>query len=113
MLIKLPDFDDVLVEQLKASTSQSTGSKAVMHAAQNYLPLLNKLELRDREIADLTERLRVASQVIEGARSAAAQLLEKTAQVDMLSAPDVAYKDRGLDLLNQLRRDNGLRQRDR
>ncbi|WP_261982500.1 hypothetical protein [Pseudomonas aeruginosa] len=51
------------------------------------LPLLLKLEHRDRQIAELEERLRVASQVIEGARSAAALLLEKTAQGDLLAAP--------------------------
>ncbi|SUC89437.1 Uncharacterised protein [Pseudomonas aeruginosa] len=74
MLIKLFDFDDDLAERLKSRTGQNTGSKAVLRAAEEYLPLLLKLEHRDRQIAELEERLRVASQVIEGARSAAALL---------------------------------------
>ncbi|MCT7417838.1 hypothetical protein [Pseudomonas aeruginosa] len=64
MLIKLPDFDDDLAERLKSRTGQNTGSKAVLRAAEEYLPLLLKLEHRDRQIAELEERLRVASQVI-------------------------------------------------
>ncbi|MCT7418428.1 hypothetical protein [Pseudomonas aeruginosa] len=75
------------------------------------MPLLLKLEHRDRQIAELEERLRVASQVIEGARSAAL-LLEKTAQGDLLAAP-ASSKPRmtGEEMLNELRRSAGLRQR--
>ncbi|TEN50263.1 hypothetical protein IPC139_28825 [Pseudomonas aeruginosa] len=112
MLIKLPDFDDDLAERLKSRTGQNTGSKAVLRAAEEYLPLLLKLEHRDRQIAELEERLRVASQVIEGARSAAALLLEKTAQGDLLAAP-ASSKPRmtGEEMLNELRRSAGFRQR--
>ncbi|MBF3131512.1 hypothetical protein HLV31_36760, partial [Pseudomonas aeruginosa] len=56
MLIKLPDFDDDLAERLKSRTGQNTGSKAVLRAAEEYLPLLLKLEHRDRQIAELEER---------------------------------------------------------
>ncbi len=112
MLLKLPDFDDDLAERLKSRTCQNTGSKAVLRAAEESLPLLLKLEHRDRQIAELEERLRVASQVIEGARSAAALLLEKTAQGDLLAAP-ASSKPRmtGEEMLNELRRSAGLRQR--
>ncbi len=84
----------------------------MLRAAEEYLPLLLKLEYRDRQIAELEERLRVASQVIEGARSAAALLLEKTAQGDLLAAP-ASSKPRmtGEEMLNELRRSAGLRQR--
>ncbi|MCO3786093.1 hypothetical protein QOU37_17970 [Pseudomonas aeruginosa] len=53
MLIKLSDFDDDLAERLKSRTGQNTGSKAVLRAAEEYLPLLLKLEHRDRQIAEL------------------------------------------------------------
>ncbi|KSI95135.1 hypothetical protein AO998_28580 [Pseudomonas aeruginosa] len=45
MLIKLPDFDDDLAERLKSRTGQNTGSKAVLRAAEEYLPLLLKCGL--------------------------------------------------------------------
>jgi len=83
MLIKLSDFDDDLAERLKSRTGQSTGSKAVLEAANQYLPLLLKLDHRDREIEDLRRRLDRANQVIEDARSAAAQLLDKTGQTSI------------------------------
>ena len=84
MLVKLNDFDDDLAGRLRAKTGESTASKAVLTAANEYLPLLFKLELKEREIQQLREELLVASQVIEGARSAAALLLEKTSQGSLL-----------------------------
>ena len=84
MLIKLADFDDALAEKLKAQTQQTTGSKAVLKAAEDYLPLLWKLSEQEKEIADLRRKLAAAAQVIEGARSAAALLLERTGQGELL-----------------------------
>lgn len=83
MLIKITDFDDALLEQLKQRTFQTTGSKAVLKATQDYLVTLKENEHLMREVADLQRRLALAEQVIEGARSAAALLLEKTGQTAM------------------------------
>jgi len=83
MLIKITDFDDALLEQLKQRTFQTTGSKAVLKATQDYLVTLKENEHLIREVADLQRRLALAEQVIEGARSAATLLLEKTGQTAM------------------------------
>ncbi|QQQ52891.1 hypothetical protein JJQ97_12160 [Pseudomonas syringae] len=84
MLIKIPDADEQFVESLKTFTCTTTAASAYRMAAMNYelvcLDLMNrKAELlrQDREI----ERLR---SIISGARSAAALLLEKTGQLDLL-----------------------------
>lgn len=85
MLLKITDFPDDLADQLKARFASSTASKAVLAAASSYLSVsasldsaLEAVEARDLEI----RRLR---SIIEGARSAAALLLERTGQTDLLS----------------------------
>jgi hypothetical protein len=78
MLIKLTDFSDELAEKLKAYTGQSTGSKAVNHAAGHYLTLVDILAGFEDQFKDLqAENVRLRA-VIARARSAAADLLDST-----------------------------------
>lgn len=84
MLVKLNDCPDDLVTDLKRLTGEATASKAVFRAAVEYERLLLELE-QTRQSLDLQslEVLRLR-EVIEGARSAAALLLERTGQGDLL-----------------------------
>jgi len=85
MLVKITDFPDGLADLLRRLTSQATASKAVLFAASAYPTLVDDLAQSDMQIEHLeTEILRLRS-IIEGSRSAAALLLEKTAQGDILS----------------------------
>lgn len=84
MLVKITDFPDGLSDLLRRLTSQATASKAVLVAASAYPTLVDDLAQSDMQIEHLeTEILRLRS-IIEGARSAAALLLEKTAQGDLM-----------------------------
>lgn len=84
MLVKITDFPDGLADLLRRLTSQATASKAVLVAASAYPTLVDDLAQSDMQIEHLeTEILRLRS-IIEGARSAAALLLEKTAQGDLM-----------------------------
>ncbi len=84
MLVKITDFPDGLADLLRRLTSQATASKAVLVAASAYPTLVDDLAQSDMQIEHLeTEILRLRL-IIEGARSAAALLLEKTAQGDLM-----------------------------
>lgn len=110
MLIKITDADDRFVEKLKTATRTSTGSKAYAKAAADYDYLVKTVDWQKGEIARLEELIRVRDQVIEGARSAAALLLEKTGQADLLEPGQRPLT--GAERLNELRRSTGLRVRD-
>lgn len=85
MLIKIPNADDKFVESLKRATGVATGSKAYEKAAADYDYLVKTVAWQKGEIARLEGVIRQRDQVIEGARSAAALLLEKTGQGDLLN----------------------------
>ena len=84
MLVKITDFPDDMIENLKRATGQATASKAVFFASTQFINVLTE---RDQAFLDALnmehEILRLRS-IIEGARSAAALLLEKTAQGDLM-----------------------------
>ncbi|WP_367597495.1 hypothetical protein [Pseudomonas fulva] len=83
MLVKILDMDAATVDALKAVTGRKTASGAVETAALAYLAQRTTIhDLRD-QVAQLTAQLEVAKRTIEGARSAAALLLEKTGQTAM------------------------------
>ncbi|MFG0540465.1 hypothetical protein ACF8EA_09700 [Pseudomonas sp. YQ_5] len=84
MLVKIPDMDDDVIAELKRTTGTRTGSRAVYLASLGYLEYHKICAEQDKEIADLRQKLAAAAQVIEGARSAAALLLEKTGQTELL-----------------------------
>lgn len=79
------DFPDDLVELLKRSTSSTAASKAVTNACYAYITQRDQLERQRVRILELETAVRVQRQIIEGARSAAALLLDHTAQGDMLT----------------------------
>ncbi|OSN64801.1 MULTISPECIES: hypothetical protein [Pseudomonas syringae group] len=84
MLVKILDADPEFVEALKSQTGTTTASKAFVHAADRYQHLRVKIDDQRILIESLTSDLARANRVIEGARSAAALLLEKTGQLDLL-----------------------------
>ncbi|RFF52926.1 hypothetical protein [Xanthomonas campestris] len=96
MLVKILDAEPAFVEELKRLTSQKTGSKAFMHAAEQYGPLhVYNLTLADQVTELRTEVARLQG-IIEGARSAAAVLLDQVAQSDLLdfSGPPIDLNSR-------------------
>lgn len=84
MLVKITDFPDDLVDDLKAVTGQVTASKAVFHAATRYTGLLSEFNDLCLYIAQLEQEGARLRSIIEGARSAAALLLDQTAQESLL-----------------------------
>lgn len=85
MLVKITDFPDGLADLLRRLTSQATASKAVLVAASAYPTLVDDLAQSDMQIEHLEAEILRLRSIIEGARSSAALLLEKTAQGDILS----------------------------
>lgn len=84
MLVKITDFPDDVAEKLKSLTGQATASKAVYQAACEYSTHLVLIESDALMIQSLRSEVARLSSIIEGARSSAALLLEKTAQGDLL-----------------------------
>lgn len=82
MLVKILDADGAFVEALKVQTGEKTASKAYQRAAHDYEPLRAQVGDLLAENAALRRKVLIANQVIEGARSAAALLLDKTSQQD-------------------------------
>lgn len=83
MLVKILDADDKFVELLKAQTGTNTASKAYAHAAECYGMYVTANGLAELEIDDLRRKILRLESVIEGARSAAALLLDRTSQADL------------------------------
>lgn len=84
MLLKIIDFPDQLADDLKFVTGQATASKAVLHAATRYSALLADFNFQTLDIEKLEHEIVRLHSIIEGARSAAALLLDHTAQEDLL-----------------------------
>ncbi|WP_437882148.1 hypothetical protein [Pseudomonas sp. LRF_L74] len=83
MLIKF-QADEGLASRMQIQYGQRVASKAFAMAAQDALGLASRnLELEDIVTAQKLEIRRLKA-VIEQARSAAAQLLEKTGQGDLI-----------------------------
>ena len=85
MLIKF-QADDLLVDTLKSQYGQSVGSKACFLAAEDAPKLLSEVRRLKAELADARQVISVQRQTLEGARAAAAHLLEKVAQGDLLDS---------------------------
>ena len=84
MLVKILDADDDFVESLKRETGATTASKAYVKAAESYYPDQQLISLLRHQAKIDCGRIERLQSVIEGARSAAAHLLEKTGQPDLL-----------------------------
>lgn len=85
MLLKISDFPDALADQLKSAFGTATASKAVLAAARRHLCLVASLDDATQHIEACELEIRRLRSIIEGARSAAALLLERTGQTDLLS----------------------------
>lgn len=83
MLLKIIDFPDQLADDLKSVTGQATASKAVLHAASKYSALLTDFNFQSLDVEKLEQEVVRLRTIIEGARSAAALLLDHTAQEDL------------------------------
>jgi len=84
MLIKF-DADEQLADRLKAQYGQRVASKAFAQAAADALDLHAQLKHARYELDRRDEEIRVLRQTLEGARSAAAHLLEACGQGDMFN----------------------------
>ena len=80
MLVKILDADSEFVKALKHQTRTNTASKAYAHAAFEYQILRNKIGDLEILIESLQNDLDAANEVIQGARSAAALLLDRVSQ---------------------------------
>lgn len=80
MVIQLRGIDPQFIELLKVSTGQRTASKAFEYAATNYDLINAQVGQLIVENATLNRRLSEALDVIEGARTAASLLLDRTGQ---------------------------------
>ena len=78
MIIQLRDVEKTEAETLKLITGQNTASGAYLYAASVYG--FNQIEIADlrRELIQVKQQLSSAVEVIEGARTAAALLLDRT-----------------------------------
>lgn len=83
MLIKFED-DQSLADLLRAHYGEKTASKGYQRAAREVIAQHKEIRRLRGEVEALQERLLQRDQLIEGARSAAALLLEKTGQKDHL-----------------------------
>lgn len=94
MLVKILDADRDFVETLKAITGETTASKAFETAAARYVRLLED----NRHVTGLAHRQHVEIQrlrgILDGARHAAALLLEDVGQDDLF-ADQVNGRDPG------------------
>lgn len=81
MLIKI-ELDDDSVDALKRATGHKVGSKAVARAALQLIPHTQKLVALENKVRDLELQISAYRQLVKQARTAAALLLEKTAQQD-------------------------------
>ena len=84
MLVKITDFPDDMIEDLKRATGQATASKAVFFASTQFISVCaerDEAQINGLNVWHEVLRLR---KIIEGARSSAALLLEKTAQGDLM-----------------------------
>jgi hypothetical protein len=83
MLIKFED-DQSVADLLRAHYGEKTASKGYQRAAREVIAQHKEIRRLRGEVEALQERLLQRDQLIEGARSAAALLLEKTGQKDLL-----------------------------
>ncbi|WP_413791121.1 MULTISPECIES: hypothetical protein [unclassified Pseudomonas] len=77
MLVKILDADSDFVEALKRQTRTNTASKAYAHAAFEYQLLRNQIGDLEILVESLQTELDAANEVIQGARTAAALLLDR------------------------------------
>ena len=88
MLVKITDFPDELVDNLKLATGQAAGSKAVFFAATKYVQLAEENTHLSFECAQLQEQIDHLHGVLSSARHACGQFLETINQRDLFASED-------------------------
>lgn len=83
MLIKFEAADED-VALMKAFAGEKTGSKAYEFAANEALKLSKEVRELKAQLTDARRTIAVQRQTLESARSAAALLLEKVGQGDLI-----------------------------
>jgi len=83
MVIQLRGIPDEFIEQLKRDTGEKTAAGAFSQAGTAYALHKRVIDDQESEINVLRYRLDLALEVIEGARTAAALLLDRTAQENL------------------------------
>lgn len=83
MLVKITDFPDHLIADLKASTGQATASKAVFFAASNYAQLATEAVQLGFDCLEKDEEISRLYGLLAAARYACAQVLEVVNQRDL------------------------------
>ena len=84
MLVKLTDFPDDLAETLCTVTGEKTASKAVMATIRDWMRLTEFEADANLRMSFMVLEIERLKHIVEGARSAAALLVEKTGQGDLL-----------------------------
>lgn len=82
MLIKFED-DQSVADLLRAHYGEKTASKGYQRSAREVIDQHKEIRRLCGQVEDLQQRLLQRDQLIEGARAAAALLLEKTGQKEM------------------------------
>lgn len=83
MLIKF-EASDELADSLKIHYGQRVASKAFYEAARDSIHLARELKNLKTQLQEANRVIAVQRQTLEGARAAAAHLLEKVAQGDLI-----------------------------
>lgn len=85
MLVKITDFPDHLVQDLKHSTGQNTASKAVFYAASHYATLASEVVQLGFDCVEKDQEIARLNSIISSARSAASLLLDCVSQADLFA----------------------------
>ena len=84
LTLRLDSFAALRVDQLSDSLEIKTASKVVQHCFMEYPSLVEERDQLQADLLAAEQRIAALEQRIEGARSAAALLLEKVGQDDLL-----------------------------
>lgn len=83
MIIQIRSFEDEEIQALITSTGMKTAAGAFGHAARQYDYLVSKVDSLSDTVSTQRMELRRLREVLESARFAAAQLVDKTSQQDL------------------------------
>lgn len=83
LTLRLTDHQSAEIERLQEVWQFATASKAVLWAVQNIQNYVDGVNDAESRLSDVVHQNHVLTDRIESARAAAAQLLEKVAQVDI------------------------------
>lgn len=83
MNLIIREFPDLVADRLKFVTGSSTLSKAVLKVTSDYFEVLDENSKNKALLEQQRAEIQRLERLIEGARSAAGQLLERTSQTEL------------------------------